>query len=227
MSADVDLIHHLGIVTNDFEALIETYEGLGFVLTPQSVPRIPLRPGGAPEPLGVGNSCAIFRDNYLELLGVVDRERWASIGPEQRGPFDIDRVLHRYEGIHILHFGSDDLEHARDRFERQDLNPSPIRPFQRPVDTAVGIRTMHARSVSFPAGLMPEALVQVAQHDTPELVLQPRYMNHPNGAQRISEVIICAEAPDVVASRYECPSRTGAQRVCGGFRPRARISDRT
>lgn len=179
MSADVNTIHHLGIVANDIQALTASYERLGFHLTPLFVPRIPLSPGGAPEPLGVGNRCAIFRDNYPEFLGVVDCARWASIAPEQRGPFDIDRALHRYEGLHILHFGSDDLERARDCFDRQRLGPSPIRPFQRPVDTADGVRTMRARSISFPFGLMTEALVQVAQHDTPELGLQPRYMDHP------------------------------------------------
>jgi len=47
-------------------------------------------------------------------------------------------------------------------------------------------RMMRARCLSFPHGSNPEALLQIAQHETPELVLQPRYMQHPNGAISIT-----------------------------------------
>jgi len=202
MSKGVNIIHHLGIVGPDLAADAQRYEWLGFNLTPVSVPQIPLRPGGPPEPLGAANRCAIFENNYLELLGVIDARRWASITPKQRGPFDLDRPLARYHGLHVLHLGTDDIEPVRARLLADGLQPSPIRPFQRPVDTPDGEKMMHAKCLSFPPQTAPEALLQIVQHETPELVLQPRYMQHPNGAKSITEVIVCVDDVENVALRY-------------------------
>jgi catechol 2,3-dioxygenase-like lactoylglutathione lyase family enzyme len=202
MSDGLDNFHHLGVISRNLDAAVRQYERLGFAFTPVSLPRIPLTPGGASEALGVANRCAIFRDNYLEMLGVVDAARWAAITAEQRGPYDIDRPLRRYEGLHVLHFATDDIAAVYARLTAKNLLPTEIRPFQRPVDTIDGPQTMRARAFSFPPADNPEALLQIAQHDTPELVLQPRFMQHPNGAIALSEAIVCIAEPDGVAAKY-------------------------
>jgi hypothetical protein len=202
MDKDINVLHHLGIISRNMEAAVQQYERLGFIFTPLSVPRIPLCMGAKPEPIGAGNRCAIFRKNYLEMLGVVDASLWASITREQRGPFDLDEPLQRYEGLHVLHLGADDLDLARRRLQESGLYPSDIWPFQRFVDTPDGPKMMRARTLSFPHGSNPEALLQIAQHETPELVLQPRYMQHPNGATSITEVIVCVQDPESVAEKY-------------------------
>src|SRR5271154_4651490 len=115
MANDVDNFHHLGIVSRDMEAAVRQYERLGFIFTPISIPKVPLAPGGAPESLGVANRCSIFQNSFLEMLGVIDAPRWASITVEQRGPFDIDRPMRRYEGLHVMHFGTDDIAATRAR----------------------------------------------------------------------------------------------------------------
>ena len=140
MSNEISTFHHLGISTRDMAAAVRQYERLGFMFTPMSIPKIPLKPGGPPEALGVANRCAIFQNNYLEMLGVIDATRWASITSEQRGPFDIDKLLQRYQGLHVMHFSTDDLDAVRSRLEKDCLHPSEIRPFQRPVDTPDGTK---------------------------------------------------------------------------------------
>jgi len=211
-SGDVDILHHLGIVATDMNATIQRYERLGFRFTPLSLPQIQLAPGAAPEPVGVGNRCAIFEENYLEVLAIVSKERWSAITPAQRGPFDIDRPLRRYEGMHVLHFGADDIDVTHRRLRAQGTAASDVRPYQRPVDTLEGTALMRARCVSFPAHANPEALVQIAQHVTPELVLQPRYMSHPNGARGIVEVIVCSEDAASLAAKYALYTGRTAQR---------------
>ena len=202
MNKDINGFHHLGIISRNMGQAIAQYERLGFLFTPLTIPRIPLQAGGAPEPIGAGNRCAIFRDNYLEVLAIVDPNRWSSITREQRGPFDLDAPLSRYQGLHVLHLGTLELDHVRERLLRVGLSPSEIRAFQRMVDTPDGPQMMRARCLSFPPGSNPEALLQIAQHETPELVLQSRYMQHPNAAVSISEVIVCVADPDDVAQRY-------------------------
>ncbi|HUB97999.1 MAG TPA: VOC family protein [Stellaceae bacterium] len=199
---DIDVFHHIGLVGRDLAALSAQIERLGFLLTPLSMPEIQLRPGAPNEPVGVGNRCAILENSYLELLGVVDPARWDAIPPERRGPYDIDRALVRYEGLHVMHFGTGDLDAVRVRLAAAGFEPSPIRPFQRIVDTQAGPATMRARTLSLPREDAPEALFQVVQHETPELVLQRRYMAHDNGARTIDDVILCVADPDEAAARY-------------------------
>ncbi|HEX4476272.1 MAG TPA: hypothetical protein VH142_14400 [Polyangiaceae bacterium] len=54
----------------------------------------------------------------------------------------------------------------------------------------------------FPHGADPEGLVQIAQHLTPELVLQPRFMQHGNGAVAITEALVCATDPAAMVAKY-------------------------
>lgn len=63
-----------------------------------------------------------------------------------------DEPLGRYEGLHVLHLGTADLEPVRSRLQGSGLHPSEIRAFQRLVDTPDGSRMMRARSLSFPRG---------------------------------------------------------------------------
>lgn len=214
---DVDVLHHLGLISRNMDSTIDAYERLGFVFAPLTLPQIPLSKGSAPQPIGVGNRCAIFENNYLEVLAVVDPTLWGSITSEQRGPFNIDLPLKRYEGLHVLHLGTDDLESVRTRLVANGLTPTSIRPFQRVIDTEHGPRTMRAKSLSFPHGSNPEALLQIAQHETPELVLQPRYMNHPNGARSITEVFICTDEVEELTAKYERYSGKRAD-GCNGIR---------
>ena len=202
MTSDTDILHHVGLVTRDMDATIGQYERLGFSFTPLTVPRVPLRPGAAPEPLGAGNRTAVFADNYLEILAIVDHQRWAAARPEQRGPYDLDRPLARYEGLHVMHFGTDDIDAVHERLTAESVPNTGIRPFQRPVDTPEGAALMRARAIGFPPDAHPEALLQVAQHLTPELVFQPRYQQHDNGAVGIVEITVCGTDPTRYAARY-------------------------
>jgi catechol 2,3-dioxygenase-like lactoylglutathione lyase family enzyme len=199
--SDIDIFHHIGLITRDMARLIARYEQLGFMFTPLSMPRIVLTPGGAPEPLGAGNRHAIFADNYLEVLGVVDAARWASITKAQRGAFDIDPPLARYEGLHVMHFGTDDIEAVERRYRADGVASGEIVAFQRNVETPNGPQMMRARCLSLMQHDLP-SLSQIAQTLTPELVLQPRYQQHRNGARSIREVILCDAAPEQIAATY-------------------------
>jgi len=102
-----------------------------------------------------------------------------------------------------MHFGTEHIELVRERLIRQGVACSEINQFQRNVQTETGEKTMKARTIHFAPGSNPEGLLQIAQHDTPELVLQPRYMVHHNGATALTEMIVCADDPLAYASKYE------------------------
>jgi hypothetical protein len=107
------------------------------------------------------------------VLGVVDAARWSSITKEQRGAFDIDPPLARYEGLHVMHFGTDDIDSVERRYRADGVASSEIIAFQRNVETPAGPRMMRARCLAPIQHDLP-SLTQIAQTLTPELVLQPR-----------------------------------------------------
>lgn len=202
-SDTTDVLHHIGLVNKNLELSSACYAKLGFTLTPVSIPRIVLEPGAVAETLGVANRHAIFSNSYLELLGITDPVKWASVSKEKRGPYDLDAVLNRYEGLHVMHFGTDHINMVKERLDYQGIQCSHVKQFQRNVQTENGERMMKARTISFPPNFNPEGLLQIAQHDTPELVFQERYMHHPNGAMALTEILIVTDTPAGYASKYE------------------------
>ncbi len=217
MTTNATGFHHVGLITRDMDRTIAAYERLGFGFTPLSEPRIILAPGRAPETFGAGNRTAIFGDNYLEVLGHTDAGRWDSTTPEQRGPYDLDVPLARYEGMHVMHFNADDIHGLRGRLVAQGVECADVKPFERDVDTPDGAKTMKALVFSFPRAVNPEGLIQVAHHLTPELVLQPRFMKHANGARRVTESIICAADPEGYAEKYGRYTGRGHRSAGGHF----------
>ena len=211
MKGDIDILHHVGLVVRDLDAALATYERLGFMFSPLSMHRIALRPGAPLEPAGTGNRCSIFQRNFLEVVAHIVKDRY---------DFGIPEFLKRYEGLHIICFGADDLTTAHERLRREGITASDVIHLERNIDTPEGERMMEADCLHFAKAENPEGLVQAAQHLTPQYVLQPRYMNHRNGAVALTEVIVCAEAPDTVQSKYERYTgrrgeRRGVARVVG------------
>jgi catechol 2,3-dioxygenase-like lactoylglutathione lyase family enzyme len=220
MTAQATTFHHVGLITHDMDQTISRYQQLGFFFTPLSLPRIVLQPGRAPEPFGAGNRTAIFEENYLEVLAHTDLSLWNSTTPQQRGPYNLDVPLARYKGMHVMHFGTDDLVALHDRLAARGVTCTGIRPFERTVDSPSGPQMMKALAFSFPPEASPEGLVQIAQHLTPELVLQPRFMRHPNGARLVTESIVCARDPEQYARKYSLYTGFDYQRTDGWFEVR-------
>ncbi len=132
----------------------------------------------------------------------------------------------RYAGLHVMHFGTGDIEAVHQRLAADGVPADAIRPFQRTVETEAGPRVMRASAFGFPPQANPEALVQIAQHLTPELVFQPRYQRHDNGAVRVEEVTVCGDDPERYArtyARYTGHDYTSRDGVCTVELPWSRI----
>lgn len=198
----VNILHHIGVINHSLTGLAERYEKMGFSLTPISTPKIALDPNTPPACLGISNRHAIFQNNYLELLGITDVGLWEKVPKNMLGPYNINVPLSRYEGLHVMHLGTNDIELVKDRLTEEKIPCSDIRQFQRNIRTSEGEKTMRARSIHFSSEFTPEGLVQIAQHDTPELVFQPQYMTHKNGALELTEIILCCENIEESATRY-------------------------
>jgi catechol 2,3-dioxygenase-like lactoylglutathione lyase family enzyme len=190
-------LDHVGLVTPDLDASKEDYERLGFRLTRESAHRGKLTPEGPVVPWGSGNRCAMFRQGYFEILGVVDAKL----------PHDRFRALaERFHGVGLVALGCERAEDLyRTRKDRvQGLKP----PIEIGRDVPLGIDGDQTkpglfRVVRADSELFPEADLFFIEHVTPDVLWQKSLLDHPNGVQALSAITVCSEDPEETADRFE------------------------
>ncbi|WP_372622508.1 VOC family protein [Falsiroseomonas sp.] len=181
-------LDHVGICVRDPAPVWASWERLGFALSPIAQQSGRRTPDGPVEPFGTGNRCAFLRHGYVEMLGILDPSLFAN---------GVDRFVARYEGMHILALGIGETEENLARLRRGGLAIPGISWLQRPVEPGGPI----ARFARLPFPDAPEGRVQLIQHLTPELVWDPRWMAHRNGAEALETAILVSAAPAETTAR--------------------------
>lgn len=194
MTGDIDSVNHVGVAVRDMDEGTARYEALGFTLTPLSVHSGSSKPGEPVQPMATGNRCAMFPNNYVEVLGIVNPGR-----PD----WGWGKFVSRFQGAHIICFGCKDAGVVDQRVSGNGIKTSGVIALQRDVETPEGMRTARFDCVHFDAAAMPEGLIQAARHRNPEYIHQPRYLSHANGATALSEVVLVSTDPAAFAAKYE------------------------
>lgn len=161
-------IDHPVIAVRDMEGSRRVYERMGFTVPPR----------GSHLEWGTGNWCIMFQNDYLELRGIVDGSRYTH---------NLDQFLSNREGLMGTAFSSDaKAEDIVTFLNEQGLHPNPPRELTRNFELPSGNVKPRFRLVFFNQaetdGLMASL---VCQHLTPELIRQPDFLRHANGATQI------------------------------------------
>jgi hypothetical protein len=173
---------HLMILVRDLAHAAACYRGLGFTLTER----------GEHPAFGTANHTIMLDGNYLELLTV---ER---VTPESSSRAEI---LRRREGAYAVALATEDSFAVHRALGERGMAVDAPADFARPVRLADGMHDARFRSVLFPpAPALPNLFA--CQHLTRDLVWQPAWMAHPNGALRVSEIILSHADPDALRADY-------------------------
>lgn len=191
--SDIDNINHVGIAVRDLNETARRFEAMGFQLTPYSPHSAAWKPGDAVKPLGSGNRCVMFANDYLEILASEDPSQ-----PAAR----ITNFLKRHQGAHIICFNTEDPQRVDQRLHQAGIATSGVIPLQRDIDTPDGVRMAKFERVQFAPEHSPEGYIQAARHLTPQYIYQPRYIAHPNGCTQLSITFIVTDALDAFAEKY-------------------------
>jgi hypothetical protein len=147
----------------------------------------------------------MFRRGYIELLARV------SDTPLAR---QLEQRIACYVGVHLLAFGTADAAAEHARLRREGFAPLPLVALRRP-----GFGGDAAFSVArVPPDAMPEGRVQFCQHHTEATVWAPDWLDHPNGALALDEVLIAVADPDEAASRFSRFAGRAERRLGAGHR---------
>ena len=185
-------LDHVGIAANSLEDLAGMYRRLGFTLAPYSRHTGPSA-DGTRKPIGTANHCVMLRDGYLELIAIVEPGLFA---------FHLEEDLQRYEGIHIIAFGTPDPEGTAARLRREGF-PAETYALSRMVDTSAGPQEARFTNLPLPRGTFPEANVFYLRHETREVLWEPHLIRHENQAVSLNEVVIAVSDLADAGQRFE------------------------
>ena len=178
-------LDHVVILVRDLADAEARLGRLGFRPTPRGVHS---------AHMGTANTTAVFADGtYLEALGVL-RPTENNVG--------VRAVLAEREGPYGLAFKTEDADAAAAEFAAAGLGPGIALEFARPVELPSGPREAAFRVARTDPRHTPGAWLFVCQHRTPEATWRADYLEQPNGACGVAEVIGMAADPDPVARAY-------------------------
>jgi hypothetical protein len=178
-------LDHLGIAVTDLDAAARNFSALGFTLTDKSFHVAAPSPGAPPVRSGTGNQCIMLGRGYVELIAVTD--------PAYRGRLLAD--LARYEGLHLVSFGTSSAEETAALFQRTTGTAATPRRLARPITEHGKPATALFDIVDLPDGIAGTGHVFAIRHLTPEVLWQPHLTSHANGAMALLAVIACAADP--------------------------------
>lgn len=186
---------HPVIAVRDMKESRERYERLGFHVPPR----------GSHKEWGTGNWCIMFPHDYLELRGIVDPKRYTH---------KLDEFLARREGLMGVAFAGDrDNHEAHREFEARGLHPQPVRELTRRFELPEGEVEPSFRLLFFredETGPLMASLI--CQHLTPELIRQPRFLQHANRVIGIGSMTAVAGDLEKAASQLAPYFNAGAVR---------------
>ncbi|WMS85260.1 VOC family protein (plasmid) [Bacillus wiedmannii] len=211
MYAEIKFIHHVGHVVSDMEAALEVYRKLGFVCSPPSYPAMAENEGEPPKPFGAANSHVEFLGSFIEIVTVAEKGAkipsnaklvplqassdvlQVIIGKIKRTVDTISRCLSRYEGAHILCFGTEDADQTAGRFQRNGISHSGVNTVQRPLEMSGGIQLIPVRYMEIDGDNVHEGRLAAAENPTSAIMEEQIPPNHPNGATDLVESILCVD----------------------------------
>jgi len=174
-------IDHVVILVRDLDHARDTYQRLGFTLTPRGH-----------HSLGSQNHCIMFGRDYLELM---------ALPPEPPAAFKyFADFLAQREGVGALALATDDAAAVHAELMQSGIEAEPPLALSRPVaDLGEARFTLVQLSPAETPGLR----TFFCQHHTRQIVWRPEYQRHANGAEGISSVTVATSDPACYARLFD------------------------
>lgn len=172
MRDSLEGIDHVVIAVRDLDHARDTYSRMGFSLTPRGF-----------HTLGSQNHCAVFDDDYLELLAVPR--------PHPVNRYFIDFLTHA-EGLAAVSMASNDARQLHRSFSADGIPADEPVEFSRPVESDTGTRDARFRVAQLAPDVTPGCRSFVCQHLTRELVWRADRGRHRLGISGVAGITVLA-----------------------------------
>jgi len=187
-------IDHPVVTVRDHAAVLDRYRAIGFSPSPVSY-----------HPWGTVLSLMMFKDNFIELIGVADPSKF---GTNSVNGFcygrNVGAFLDRAEGLGLVALHSKDADADHARLVAAGLNSQGRIDFRRSMTKADGSPDVAVVSLGL---FLNEEFRDVSQfichQHRPELIWVPEWQNHPNGVHAVTAVAYLAKEPLRLLPRFE------------------------
>jgi hypothetical protein len=167
----IENIDHPVIASADLDTTRQQFERLGFT--------VPSR--GSHIEWGTGNLCIMFPDDYIEVRGIIDPDKFT---------MHLDTHLEKHgEGLMGVAFGTSDVKSSYAEAKSHGVDTGELRQLRRNFEHPEGW-TQPSFELFAPDAEDIEGLMHVViiQHLTPELTRRPDFLSHANGCVGINEL---------------------------------------
>ena len=188
-------LDHVGVAVKSLDRGRDAFSRLGFQLTGRSFHSGSASAGAPVTPWGSGNHCAMFREGYLEIIGLTDATIYSSVKD----------MVARYEGLHIVAIGIGEADAAYAEFQKTGAPVEAPRALERDAPFGPGNREMRRakfRNMYVERDSFTEGRFIFIEHLTRDVLWQPHLLNHPNGAVGIDAVYFVVADPEATARKF-------------------------
>lgn len=161
-------IDHPVIAVRDMAGARTTFERMGFTVPPR----------GSHIEWGTGNWAIMFKDDYLELRGIID---------PARPTHGTGKFLEKREGIMGVALATIGAAKSHDLLVKNGYHPKAVTTLTRNFELPEGWAKPRFALCFMDEKEVPEGLMHVVfcEHLTPELIRKPEFLRHANGAKRV------------------------------------------
>jgi hypothetical protein len=192
-TADEIFLDHVGHFVRDADAASGALARAGFAPTPKSIQVNPDLAGGPPLLTGTGNVTAMLRRGYMEVLF---KTADTPLGIE------LDAGMKRYAGVQLAAFSVADAAKAHQRLDAAGFKTRPLVQMERPVDTEHGPGKAAFTVARVEPAAMAEGRIQLLTHRTEDSVWQRRWLDHPNTAVGLLDLVFVVGDVEEAAGRF-------------------------
>ena len=185
-------IDHVGYFVHDLDAAGRQLDRLGFRVSAVNV-QTNVDPSGALKPSGTSNRLAKLKFGFLEMLAATHDTPLAEQFRQQ---------IARYAGLQLIAFSAEDMRRERTRLIEAGFAMQDVVELKRRDRTMVGEPEVHFSVLRPQPGVMVEGRVQWVTPHTPDIVWRAETITTENGAEGLTDTLICVEDPAEVAARY-------------------------
>lgn len=189
---DEVFLDHVGYFVADLEQAGQRLERLGFAVTPINLQQN-ADASGKLMPSGTSNRLARLRLGFIELLAATHDTPLAD---------QLKQALARYQGLHLIALSHCDVASQRERLQGIGMAMQEIVNLRRHVRMQGELREVKWSVLRPQPGVMPEGRVQYAYCHTPELTWPEDRPVLANGADGLTDMLLCVADPDAVAERF-------------------------
>ena len=184
---------HIGYFVPDLDAAGGQLEKLGFQVSGINI-QYNENAAGELGLTGTSNKLVKLNRGFVEVLAATSESALAD---------QLKQMLARYQGLHVIALTHPDMERTAARLSKVEIATQDVVRMRRKV-MVKGEDTLTAYTIlRVKPGRFPEGRLQILTNHTPENFWLPGEMDHPNGADRLTDLLVCVEDIEEAVARYE------------------------